>query len=100
MKRVSQTLETYHRTFINYNQDDWYSLPPLAEFAYKNSVTQDTQLTPFYTNYGYHAKMIWTRSEESKNPASKAYVYWIKATHDRATQALEKTKANMSKYYD
>jgi hypothetical protein len=44
--------------------------------------------------------MIWTSSEESKNRASKAYAYWIKATHDRAMQALEKTKNNMSKYYD
>jgi hypothetical protein len=38
--------------------------------------------------------------KESKNPASKTYVHWIKATHDRAMQALEKTKDNMSKYYD
>jgi hypothetical protein len=99
-ERVNQTLETYLRTFINYDQDDWYSLLPLAEFAYNNSVTQATQLTPFYTNYGYHPKTIWTTSEESKNPASKAYAHWIKATHDRATQALQKTKDNMSKYYD
>jgi hypothetical protein len=99
-ERVNQTLETYLRTFINYDQDDWYSLLPLAEFAYNNSVTQATQLTPFYTNYGYHPKTIWTSSEESKNPASKAYAHWIKATHDRATQALEKTKDNMSQYYD
>jgi hypothetical protein len=61
---------------------------------------QATQLTPFYTNYGYHLKRIWTSLEETKNPASKAYAHWIKATYDRATQALEKTKDNMSKYYD
>jgi hypothetical protein len=99
-ERVNQTLETYLRTFINYDQDDWYSLLPLAEFAYNNSVTQATQLTPFYTNYGYHSKTIWKSSEETKNPPSKAYALSIKATHDRATQALDKTKDNMSKYYD
>jgi hypothetical protein len=99
-ERVNQTLKTYLRTFINYDQDDWYSLLPLAEFAYNNSVVQATQLTPFYTNYGYHPTTIWTSLEETKNPASKAYAHWIKATHDRATQALEKTKDNMSKYYD
>jgi hypothetical protein len=58
MERVNQTLKTYLRTFINYYQDDWYSLLPLAEFAYNNSVTQATQLTPFYTNYRYHPKTI------------------------------------------
>jgi hypothetical protein len=99
-ERVNQTFETYLRTFSNYNQDDWYSLLPLAEFAYNNAVTQATQPTPFYTNYGYHPKNIWTSSEETKDPASKAYVHWIKATRDKATQALEKTKDNMSKYYD
>jgi hypothetical protein len=98
MERVNQTLKTYLHTFINYDQDDWYSLLPLAEFAYNNSVTQATQLTPFYTNYGYHPKTIWTSSKESKDPASKAYVHWIKATHDRTMQALQKIKDNMSKY--
>jgi hypothetical protein len=72
----------------------------LAEFAYNNSVTQATQLTPFFTIYGYHPKTIWTSSEETKNPALKVYSHWIKATHDRAMQALEKTKDNMSKYYE
>jgi hypothetical protein len=72
MERVNQTLKTYLRTFINHDQDDWFSLLPLAEFAYNNSVTQATQLNIFYTNYGYHLKTIWKTSEESKNPASKA----------------------------
>jgi hypothetical protein len=53
-ERVNQTLETYLCTFINYDQDDWYSLLPLAEFAYNTSVTQATQLTPFYNNYAFH----------------------------------------------
>jgi hypothetical protein len=44
--------------------------------------------------------MIWTSSEESKDFASKAYTQWIKATYDKAIQALEKTKDDMSKYYD
>jgi transposase InsO family protein len=58
MERVNQTLETYLYTFINYDQNDWYSLLPLAEFVYNNSITQATQLTPFYTNYRLHLKTI------------------------------------------
>jgi transposase InsO family protein len=58
MERVNQTLKTYLHTFIHDDQDNWYSLLPLAEFAYNNSVTQATQLTPLYTNYVYHPKMI------------------------------------------
>jgi hypothetical protein len=99
-KRVNQTLETYLRTFINYDQDDSYSVLPLAEFMYNNSVTQVTQLTPFFTNYRYYPKTIWTSSKESKNPASKADMHWIKVMQDRGTQALEKTQDYMSKYND
>jgi hypothetical protein len=100
MERVNQTLETYLATFINCDQDDWYSLLPLAKFAYNNSVAQATQLTPFYTNYGFYPRTIETSSEESKKLGFKAYAHWIKATYDGATQALEKTKDNMSEYYD
>jgi hypothetical protein len=49
-ERVHQTFKTYLRIFINYDQDDWYSFSPLAEFVYNNSVTQATNLTPFFTN--------------------------------------------------
>jgi hypothetical protein len=75
-------------------------LLPLAEFVYNNSVTQATQLTPFYTNYEYHPKTIWTSNKETKNPASKAYNHWIKDNYDRAIQAMEKPKDNMSNSYD
>jgi transposase InsO family protein len=70
-ERVNQTLETYLCTFSNYDQNDWYSLLPLAEFTYNNSITQATQLIPFYTNYGFRPKAIWTSSEESKKSAFK-----------------------------
>ena len=57
-ERVNQTLETYLRTFINYDQDDWFQMLPLAEFAYNNSYTTATKSTPFYANYGFHPKTI------------------------------------------
>jgi hypothetical protein len=58
------------------------------------------QLTTFYTNYGFHLKTIWTSSEESRNPALKAYAHGTKATDDRVIQVLERTQNNMSKYYN
>jgi transposase InsO family protein len=57
-EKVNQTLDTYLHRFINYDQDNWYSLLPLAEFAYNNFVIQAIQLIPFYTNYGFHPKTI------------------------------------------
>ena len=38
-ERLNQTIEAYLRSFISYEQDDWVSLQPMAEFAYNNSTT-------------------------------------------------------------
>ena len=35
-ERPNQVLEGYLRNFVNYNQNDWYQLLPLAEYAYNN----------------------------------------------------------------
>ena len=99
-ERVNQTLETYLREFINYDQNDWYQLLPLAEFAYNNSYTTATKMTPFYANYGFHPKTEWERQAQTENPASKIFGHWLKRTHERARETLQQTKNKMSKYYD
>jgi hypothetical protein len=88
-ERVNQTLETYLRTFINYDQDDWYQMLPLAEFAYNNSYTTATKTTPFYANYGFHPKNIWPSDFETKNPASSVYGHWLRSVHQKIKDTLE-----------
>jgi hypothetical protein len=51
---VNQTLEQYLRAFCNFEQDNWSEMLPIAEYAYNNSVTSATAMSPFYANYGYH----------------------------------------------
>src|SRR5579875_774520 len=53
-ERVNQTLEQYIRIYCSYQQDDWASLLPMAEFAYNNAPNASTGVTPFYANKGYH----------------------------------------------
>jgi len=36
MERTNQVLDGYLRTFVNYDQNAWYQLLPLAEHAYSN----------------------------------------------------------------
>lgn len=40
--------------FCNYQQDNWYTLLPLAEFAYNNTPSATTGISLFFTNKGYH----------------------------------------------
>jgi hypothetical protein len=51
-ERVNQTLEQYLRTFCNFQQDNWSSLLPLAEFAYNNALNETTGISPFFANKG------------------------------------------------
>ena len=56
-ERVNQILEQYLRLYINYQQDDWIHLLPLAEFAYNNTPHSATQVSPFFANKGYHPQL-------------------------------------------
>src|SRR5882724_9409675 len=54
---VNQILEQYLWVDINYQQDDWVNLLPLAEFAYNNTSHSATMVTPFFANKGFHPKL-------------------------------------------
>jgi len=53
-EQTNQTLEQYPRVYCKYQQDNWSELLPLAEFAYNNSPSATTGVTPFFANKGYH----------------------------------------------
>src|SRR5260221_12159965 len=42
MECLNQVLEQYLRAYTNYQQDDWSSLLPLAEFTYNNATNEMT----------------------------------------------------------
>ena len=52
-ERLNQILEQYLRSYVNYEQDDWVPLLPMAQFAYNSADTSTTKVSPFYANYGY-----------------------------------------------
>src|SRR5882724_1379430 len=56
-EQVNQILEQYLWVYINYQQDDWVNLLPLAEFAYNNMLHSATMVTPFFANKGFHPKL-------------------------------------------
>ena len=44
-EQVNQILEQYLWVYINYQQDDWANLLPLAEFTYNNTLHSVTMVT-------------------------------------------------------
>jgi len=51
-ERTKSTLEQYLRAYVNYQQDNWKELLPMAEFAYNNGYQESIKRIPFFANYG------------------------------------------------
>ena len=47
-------MEQYLRHYINFKQNNWIDLLPLAQFTYNNHQHNTTRILPFYANYGKH----------------------------------------------
>ena len=47
-------MKIYLRALVNWEQNDYARLLPMAEFAYNNAKNASTGHTPFELNYGFH----------------------------------------------
>ena len=68
-EQQNNTMEAYLRAFVNWEQDDWAKLLPMAKFAYNNAKNASTSDTPFELNCGYHSRVSF---EEDVNLHSKS----------------------------
>jgi len=75
MERVNQVQGGYLDIFVNYDQDDWYHLLPLAKLAYNIFVTNAHNMTPFFPNYGYYPQTEWLMEREAGNPGATLYAH-------------------------
>ena len=65
----NSTMEAYLRAFVNFEQNDWARLLPMAEFAYNNAMNASNGHTPFELNCGYHPRVSY---KENVDPRSKS----------------------------
>ena len=63
-ERQNQTLKQYLRAYVNYQQDNWARLLPMAEYAYNNAVNSSISLTPFKALIGYNSNFDIKMSKE------------------------------------
>ena len=99
-ERTNQVLEGYLRNFVNYDQNAWYQLLPLAVHAYNNSVTNAHRMSPFYANYGFHPHTEWMKESGAQNPGAQLYEHWMQTTNLKAHEPLDRMWESISKYYD
>ena len=99
-ERTNQVIEAYLRSYISHEMDDWVDLLPMAEYAYNNTVTSATGMTPFYANYGWHPETVNPRKAEASNPASEAYAHWARKSIETNRRMLEAAQERMVRYAD
>ena len=58
-------MEAYLRAFVNFEQNNWAKLLPMAEFAYNNAKNASTSHMPFELNCGYHPWMSYKEDVNS-----------------------------------
>ena len=101
-ERMNQTLETYLRIFCNHEQNDWFELLPLAEFAYNNASQESTKMSPFFANYGFHPRFLAESSHAPSHaaPAAEEFASYLHEVHDRLVQNVKRSQDLQAKYYD
>ena len=60
-------METYLCIFVNWKQNDWTQLLPVAEFAHNNFKNASTGHTPFKLNCGYHFCIFFENKYDARS---------------------------------
>ena len=68
-ERQNSMMKAYLRDFVNFEQNDWARLLPMAEFVYYNAKNASIGYTPFELNYGYYP---WVSYEKDLDPSSNS----------------------------
>src|SRR5258708_4566091 len=99
---ANQVLEQYLQVYTNYQQDDWATLLPMAEFAYNNAMNVTTGVSPFFTNKGYHPEFTADPQVETSLAKAQAFVVDLECVQaelkENIAQAQERYRKNADKH--
>jgi len=96
-ERTNCTMEQYLRAYVNYQQDNWKELLPMAEFAYNNGYLESIKRTPFFANYGVNPEYqtIGHLMQGKMTPPED-----MRQLHDTLQAAMTEAQLRYKEYYD
>ena len=89
---TNQTLEQYLRIYCNYQQDNWYELLALAEFAYNNAPNTTTGISPFFANKGYHPNITVHPKRDRTSARAKEFAVDLDDLHRELQEQIAKAQ--------
>ena len=65
-------MEAYLQVFVNFEQNNWARLLPMANFAYNNAKNANTGHTPFELNCGYYPCISFEKNTNLRSQSKTA----------------------------
>src|SRR5258705_4748573 len=100
MEWINQVLEQYLHAYMNYQQDNWVLLLPLAEFAYNNVASTTTGVSPFFTNKGYHLRLTMDPIAPSSSSEAQCYVMDLDQLHSQLKASIAEAQEHYQRAVD
>src|SRR5258708_1073667 len=97
---INQVLEQYLRAYTNYQQDNWAPLLPLVEFAYNNTMSTPTGISPFFKNKGYHPRLLTNLLAPSLSSEAQHYVADLDQLHSQLKASIAEAQECYQKAAD
>jgi hypothetical protein len=99
-ERVNQTLEQYLCTYCNFQQDNWSTLLPLAEFAYNNAPNKTTRVSPFFAHKGYHPNLEVHPERDLASFRAREFAVDLGELHESLKDNIRRACERYQKYAD
>src|SRR5258708_290808 len=99
-EHLNQVLEQYLQAYTNYQQDDWSSLLPLAEFTYNNATNETTRVSPFFANKGYYPSFMAEPNEQVSSLEAQCFISDLDDLHTELKRSITRAQECYQKYTD
>jgi hypothetical protein len=57
-ERINRLIKAYLRIYINYAQNNWVSLLPIAQLSHNNKLLEAIGKTPYFAIHGTHPNLF------------------------------------------
>lgn len=99
VERTNALLEDHLRHFCNDEQNDWVKWLPMAEFAYNNTASSSTKLSPFFAQLGFHPRFN-SLVASSGIPAADSFVQHLQRIQASLVDSLTAAKEAQARFYN
>ena len=96
-----QVITQYLQGYVNYQQDNWIDLLPLAEYCHNLTFQSSIKCTPFYAARGHEAHPFQIKeAKRDKSISATEFTEVIKDLHSTLQMEIMNTQNKQALYYD